>query len=66
MGQHSLLRGPELEAGDIEEALLFEASIADLPGTPADDPGAHGSAEERQEWFMYGYETGDGSACVTY
>ena len=56
----------QLEAGEIEEALFFEASIADLPGTPVDDPGAHGGAEERQEWFLHGYDTGDGSACVTY
>jgi hypothetical protein len=55
----------QLEDGDIEEALSTLAAVADPEGTPADDPTAHGGAEERQEWFLHGYDTGDVSECVT-
>ena len=55
-----------LEEGDIEEGLLLAENIADRPGTAVEDPGAHGSAEQRMDWFRYGYDTGDGSKCTTY
>ena len=42
------------------------AAVGDPEGAPWDDPNAHGNAEEPQEWFMYGYDTGDVSECVTY
>jgi predicted metalloprotease len=55
-----------LDTGDIEEAMLLATYIADPPGTPSDDPQAHGSAEQRQGWFMQGYNTGDPNQCQTW
>ncbi len=56
----------QLEEGDLEEALSALEAAGDPEGTAADDPGAHGSSEQRQEWFLYGYDTGDITQCVTY
>lgn len=55
-----------LEEGDVEEAINLLANIGDLPGTPRTDPQAHGTYQERIDWFWHGYQTGDPHQCVTY
>ena len=55
-----------LEEGDVEEAVTLLANVGDLPGTPPTDPRAHGTYQERIDWFWYGYQTGDPEQCVTY
>jgi predicted metalloprotease len=55
-----------LHEGDIDEVLLLAENIADAPGTSPDHPEAHGTAEQRQVWFMAGYNTGDPSHCQIY
>ena len=52
-----------LEAGDIGEALQIAANAADLPGTPAEDPSAHGTEAQRTDAFFTGYESGDAAQC---
>jgi predicted metalloprotease len=52
-----------LERGDVEEAIQSLQNVADLPGTPPTDPGAHGNEEQRIVAFMTGYESRDGSQC---
>jgi predicted metalloprotease len=53
-----------LEAGDIEAALNARYAIGD--NLPWDYPGAHGSPQQRREWFRFGYNTGDPSRCKTF
>ncbi|MDQ5820234.1 MAG: neutral zinc metallopeptidase [Actinomycetota bacterium] len=55
-----------LEAGDIEKAIRLARRIGDVPGTPANDPTAHGSARLRVSWFTRGYTTGSPAKCRTY
>ena len=53
-----------LEAGDVEEAARVAYALGDdLPWDHAD---AHGTPQQRAQWFMYGYNTGDASKCKTY
>jgi predicted metalloprotease len=52
-----------LEPGDIEEAIYLLMNIADLPGTPWDDPQAHGTEQQRIDAFSHGYQTGDPDQC---
>ncbi len=47
-----------LEPGDLDEALLLTAVAGDPPGTPTDDPNAHGSGTERVAAFTDGYDDG--------
>jgi predicted metalloprotease len=51
-----------LESGDIEEAVNLLMNIGDLPSTPV-DPQTHGTFQERINWFLTGYNTGDPSRC---
>jgi predicted metalloprotease len=55
-----------LEEGDVEEAITLLANIGDMPGTLRTDPRAHGTYQERIDWFWHGYQTGDPDQCVTY
>lgn len=54
-----------LEAGDIEEALSAASAVGDdaiqrkMQGHVNPDSFTHGSSEQRMEWFMKGYKTGD-------
>ncbi len=70
--RHSQERLGTLEPGDIEEALDTAARIGDDtlqragPGRVVPDSFTHGSAEQRQQWFYRGYETGDPQACDTF
>lgn len=54
-----------LEAGDINEALQAAFAVGDdtiqerAYGRVVPDSFTHGSAEQRQGWFMYGFQEGD-------
>uniref|UniRef100_UPI00404A2F13 KPN_02809 family neutral zinc metallopeptidase n=2 Tax=Gelidibacter sp. TaxID=2018083 RepID=UPI00404A2F13 len=54
-----------LEEGDIEEALSAASAVGDdaiqrkMQGHVNPDSFTHGSSEQRMEWFMKGYKTGD-------
>jgi uncharacterized protein len=47
-----------LDAGDLDEATLAVFSARDVPGTPWNDPRAHGSGFERTRAFGDGFEAG--------
>jgi predicted metalloprotease len=61
-----------LEAGDIDAALTTASAIGDdtlqrrATGRVVPDSFTHGSAAQRKEWFMRGYEEGTISACNTF
>lgn len=55
-----------LEAGDIPEAIRLARLVGDAPGTPPNDPNAHGSSAQRASWFKRGYDKGDPAKCKTY
>jgi uncharacterized protein len=54
-----------LDAGDIDEAMNAAASVGDdklqmkYQGRVVPDAFTHGTAEQRKEWFMKGWKTGD-------
>jgi len=61
-----------LEPGDIQEALTAAEAIGDdtlqrqTQGYVVPDSFTHGSSEQRQEWFMRGYESGSLDSCDTF
>jgi predicted metalloprotease len=61
-----------LEAGDIEEALNAASAIGDdriqrqTQGQVMPDSFTHGSGEQRQRWFMQGYQSGNPDSCDTF
>jgi predicted metalloprotease len=63
----------EITQDDIDRALDAAARIGDDfiqrnlgGGTVDQDAFTHGSSEQRQKWFMTGYETGDPAQCDTF
>jgi uncharacterized protein len=63
----------EINQDDIDRALDAAARIGDDfiqenlgSGTVDQDAFTHGSSEQRQKWFMTGYETGDPRQCDTF
>ncbi|SOE04098.1 KPN_02809 family neutral zinc metallopeptidase [Blastococcus haudaquaticus] len=63
----------EISQDDIDRALDAAGRIGDDfiqenlgSGTVDQDAFTHGSSEQRQQWFMTGYETGDPSRCDTF
>lgn len=52
-----------VESGDIDEAMSISWEGGDLPEQPRGGPRAHGSSEERVEWFTTGYDNGDPGRC---
>ena len=52
-----------LEPGDIGEAVHVAANAADMPGTPPESAGAHGTEAQRTNAFFTGYESGDVNQC---
>lgn len=55
-----------IEPDDFSEFARLSTVIADRPGVPLDDPGAHGTAEQRREAFEKGYNTGNAGDCSGY
>jgi len=61
-----------IEEGDIEEALRAASAIGDdtlqrkSTGTVRPDAFTHGSSEQRVEWFLRGFHTGDMRECNTF
>lgn len=61
-----------LEAGDLEEAMGAAQAVGDdviqsnAGRTPMPDSFTHGSAAQRQEWLMRGFESGNMAQCDTF
>ena len=61
-----------LEAGDLEEAMGAAEAVGDdviqsnAGRTPMPDSFTHGSAAQRQEWLMRGFNSGDMAQCDTF
>jgi predicted metalloprotease len=53
-----------LDHDDIREAVALARLVGDAPGSPKNDPKAHGSASLREAWFNHGYANGDASRCI--
>ena len=61
-----------LSAGDVEEGLAAAAGVGDdriqqrSRGDVNPDSFTHGSSEQRQRWFMRGFQSGDMNSCNTF
>jgi predicted metalloprotease len=69
---HSAYEEGQLEEGDLEEGLQAASSVGDdriqQSATGRIDPESftHGSAEQRRNWFLVGFQEGDPAACNTF
>ena len=54
-----------VEPGDVGEAMEISWDSGDVPGTPRNDPYAHGKPAQRVKWFRTGYDSGDPGQCYT-
>ena len=69
---HSAAAEGRLEAGDVEEGLGAASAVGDdriqrrTTGTVNVDSFTHGSAQQRSEWFMRGFQAGTPDACDTF
>ncbi len=69
---HHIQQMGRLEQGDIEEAMRTASAIGDdklqraSQGVVVPDSFTHGSAEQRQRWFMTGFRSGSMRACDTF
>jgi predicted metalloprotease len=63
---------PLIEPGDVEAALRTAAAIGDdtlqrrRQGYVVPDSFTHGSAEQRQRWFITGFKSGSMASCNTF
>ena len=70
--RHAQERFGTLEAGDLEEAMRAAQAVGDdviqsnAGRTPVPDSFTHGSAAQRQEWLMRGFNSGDMAQCDTF
>lgn len=61
-----------LEAGDVEKAMRTAAAIGDdrlqkeSRGVVVPDSFTHGTSQQRQQWFIRGFNSGDLNACNTF
>jgi uncharacterized protein len=69
---HHIQQMGRLEQGDIEEAMKTASAIGDdklqraSQGVVVPDSFTHGSAEQRQRWFMTGFRSGSIRTCDTF
>ena len=61
-----------IEEGDLQEAMAAAEAVGDdviqanAGRTPVPDSFTHGSAAQRQEWLMRGFNSGDMAQCDTF
>jgi predicted metalloprotease len=60
---HSADQANKLEDGDVQEALDAALAVGDFD---AENPGHHGTPEQREEAWNTGFESGDPSSCSSY
>jgi predicted metalloprotease len=69
---HSAYRDQLLEEGDLEEGLQAATSVGDdviqrrSNGSVNPETFTHGTAEQRRNWFLVGFQEGDPAACNTF
>jgi len=69
---HSAYAQNQLEAGDLEEGLQAASSVGDdriqqsANGRIDPESFTHGTAEQRRNWFLTGFQEGDPAACNTF
>lgn len=70
--RHAQQRFGTLEEGDLQEAMRAAEAVGDdviqsnAGRTPVPDSFTHGSAAQRQEWLMRGFNSGDMAQCDTF
>lgn len=70
--RHAQERFGTLEEGDLEEATRAAEAVGDdviqanAGRTPVPDSFTHGTAEQRREWLMRGFNSGDMAQCDTF
>ena len=70
--RHAQDKFGSLEEGDLKEAMGAAQAVGDdviqesAGRTPVPDSFTHGSAEQRQEWLMRGFNSGDMAQCDTF